>query len=56
MAARTLRRRRGARVLALLPPQVAAAEEPVQWDQERVAALAGHLHQRHPEQARPNGR
>lgn len=45
MAARALRRRRGAWVIGLLLPLVAAAEEPVPWDQARVTALAGQLHE-----------
>lgn len=44
MAIRSLRTPRGTLLLALLLPLVAGAEEPVEWDQARVTALAGQLH------------
>lgn len=44
MAVRSARRARNVWVLALLLPLVATAEEPVEWDQARVTALAGQLH------------
>lgn len=45
MAVRSLPKARGTLLLALLLPFVAGAEEPIEWDQARVTALAGQLHE-----------